>query len=42
MSGSADFFNEMREPDGSVRDAYSSYCDWYDEQDASYQSQYDE
>ncbi|MCA0902716.1 circularly permuted type 2 ATP-grasp protein [Qipengyuania aquimaris] len=34
MSGTADFFNEMREPDGSVRDAYSSYCDWYDEQDA--------
>ncbi|MBX7514719.1 circularly permuted type 2 ATP-grasp protein [Qipengyuania sp. GH38] len=33
MSGTADFFNEMREPDGSVRDAYSSYCDWYDEQD---------
>ncbi|MBX7540087.1 circularly permuted type 2 ATP-grasp protein [Qipengyuania sphaerica] len=33
MTGSADFFNEMREPDGSVRSAYSDYCQWYDGQD---------
>ena len=33
MSGGAEFFNEMREPDGSVRSAYSDYCKWYDGQD---------
>ncbi|MBX7535673.1 MULTISPECIES: circularly permuted type 2 ATP-grasp protein [Qipengyuania] len=33
MSGGAEFFNEMREPDGSVRSAYSNYCQWYDGQD---------
>ena len=33
MSGSADFFNEMREPDGSVRRPYADYCKWYDGQD---------
>ena len=33
MTGSADFFNEMREPDGSVRPAYGDYCRWFDEQD---------
>ncbi len=33
MSGSAEFFNEMREPDGSVRSPYSGYCEWYDGQD---------
>ncbi len=33
MTGSADFFNEMREPDGNVRPAYADYCKWYDGQD---------
>ena len=33
MSGAADFFNEMREPDGSVRRPYADYCKWYDGQD---------
>lgn len=33
MSGNAEFFDEMRQPDGSVRSAYSNYCEWYDEQD---------
>ena len=33
MTGSAEFFNEMRESDGSVRSAYGDYCRWFDEQD---------
>ena len=33
MTGSAEFFNEMRESDGSVRPAYGDYCRWFDEQD---------
>ena len=33
MSGSAEFFNEMREADGSVRPAYADYCSWFDDQD---------
>lgn len=33
MSGSAEFFDEMREPDGTVRPAYADYCKWYDGQD---------
>ena len=28
------FFDEMRRPDGGVRDAYSGFGEWYDEQDA--------
>ena len=34
MSGEAEFFNEMREPDGSVRDAYADYCGWFNDQDS--------
>ena len=33
MSGEADFFNEMCDADGTVRPAYSSYCDWFEAQD---------
>ena len=33
MNGSAEFFDEMREPDGTVRPAYADYCKWYDGQD---------
>ncbi len=34
MSGLDDGnFDEMRAPDGSVRPAYQSYCEWLDEQD---------
>ncbi|HAG35386.1 MAG TPA: hypothetical protein DCL34_01020, partial [Erythrobacter sp.] len=33
MTGSADYFDEMRKPDGGVRDAYAGYCQWFDGQD---------
>ncbi|MBX7493655.1 circularly permuted type 2 ATP-grasp protein [Qipengyuania sp. 1NDW9] len=33
MSGDAGFFDEMREPDGSVRPAYANYCEWFDDQE---------
>lgn len=33
MTGPAEFFNEMRGPDGAVRSAYTDYCKWYDAQD---------
>ncbi len=32
MSGSSEFFNEMRDRDGGVRAAYADYCKWYDDQ----------
>ena len=32
MTGNAEFFDEMHGADGSVRDAYGRYCDWFDEQ----------
>ena len=32
MTGNAEFFDEMHGADGSVRDAYERYCDWFDEQ----------
>ena len=33
MAGQTDNFNEMREPDGTVRDAYRGYCEWFDGQE---------
>jgi uncharacterized circularly permuted ATP-grasp superfamily protein len=29
-------FDEMREPDGSIRPAYAQYCEWLDAQDAGW------
>ncbi|HEU4820335.1 MAG TPA: circularly permuted type 2 ATP-grasp protein [Qipengyuania sp.] len=36
MSGSANFFDEMHEPGGAVRDAYRDYQGWLAEQDAAF------
>ncbi|MXO47053.1 circularly permuted type 2 ATP-grasp protein [Erythrobacter vulgaris] len=33
MNGAAEFFDEMRQPDGTVRPPYADYCKWYDGQD---------
>jgi len=37
MSGSEQkSFDEMREPDGSIRPAYAQYCEWLDAQDVNW------
>jgi len=33
MTGDTAYFDEMYQPDGGVRPAYSGYCDWFDGQD---------
>ena len=33
MAVSNDNFDEMNRGDGSIRDAYDNYCEWFDEQD---------
>ena len=33
MTGDSAYFDEMYQPDGGVRPAYSGYCDWFDGQD---------
>ena len=33
MTGQPDFFDEMRDAAGTVRDAYAPYCEWLDDQD---------
>jgi uncharacterized circularly permuted ATP-grasp superfamily protein len=33
MTGDPKHFDEMKRPDGSVRDPYSDFCGWYDAQD---------
>ncbi|MFA6219467.1 MAG: circularly permuted type 2 ATP-grasp protein [Erythrobacter sp.] len=35
MTGTGGYFDEMHNADGSVRDAYSDYCRWFDEQQTS-------
>ena len=36
MHGQADQFDEMRDADGAVREAYAGYCEWFDDQDGKW------
>ena len=35
MTGDAEFFDEMRDPGGAVREAYAGYCDWFEDQETA-------